>query len=308
MLFRSDQYFGAQEEPRILLYAGLETQNIEDYIAITNLYGKRKTYKFGEIKTAIAKFPGTQEIVYEVVYIDIIDPNNTKGKDSCDDLDLNKAYYHTTDYTPLITNDDFYDREDDYYDSEPYEILIDTRSLSVDEVLPLHGLFSVETRENGIVSYQLYGGLSILSHLGNELSVPLTIGTNTNYKIRPKHPNVVTADFNLYTADAVYKNLKTISSIDHMRDEFNKLGDTDKNFLPLWMQTPQDTIEELGYIPALVLCYCKPGTSAEVERQLRGRNINFKQFHLDIDRLIIDRTKENPNDQYIVFQNKEYVV
>ena len=35
---------------------------------------KRKNFKLGNIKTAVAKTPGTQDIVYEVVYLEVIDP------------------------------------------------------------------------------------------------------------------------------------------------------------------------------------------------------------------------------------------
>ena len=35
---------------------------------------KKKKYKFGAIKKAIAKNPGSNDTVYEVIYLDLIDP------------------------------------------------------------------------------------------------------------------------------------------------------------------------------------------------------------------------------------------
>jgi hypothetical protein len=93
-----------------------------------------------------------------------------------------------------------------------------------------------------------------------------------------------------------------------MRDGILALGETEKDFLPLWMQTPQDTVAELGYVPALVLCYCKPGTSANILAKINKNNIDLKDLNLDIDRVLIDNTETYDEDQYIVFQNKEYVV
>ena len=93
-----------------------------------------------------------------------------------------------------------------------------------------------------------------------------------------------------------------------MRNEILAVGETEKDFLPLWMQTPQTTIAELGYVPAIVLCYCKPGYSASIIELIQKNNIDFTQFEFDIDRLIIDNAENNADDQYIVFQNKEYVV
>ena len=87
-----------------------------------------------------------------------------------------------------------------------------------------------------------------------------------------------------------------------------KIGETEKDFLPLWMQTPQDSIAEIGYVPALVLCYCKPGGSKLIKEKIDQNKIDFSTFELDIDRVIIDNAESNSEDQYLVFQNKEYVV
>ena len=50
-----------------------------------------------------------------------------------------------------------------------------------------------------------------------------------------------------------------------MRARLRDLGISERGFLPLWMRTAQQRgIQELGYVPAIPLCYCKPGTSQEI--------------------------------------------
>ena len=302
-LFRqNDSNFGLQDDPKVLLYAGIETKNINHYVAAANLYGKRKKYKVGQLKTAVAKELGTQNIIYEVVYLDLVDPNETLVNRK-----TRKTYTHN-DYTPLLVNSSHYDVNDETYDSDPYELVITTREQG-DIVADFTNSLDIETRDNNTLLLSLAHQLFVYTRLGNQLEVSLqTVGTNTNYELRPSNPNVVTVDMDLYTVDGIYKNKKTISSITNLREEILKIGETEKDFLPLWMQTPQTTIAELGYVPALVLCYCKPGGSAIIKEKIQDQNIDFKQFELDIDRVIIDNAESNADDQYIVFQNKEYVV
>ena len=272
------------------------------YVAAANLYGKRKNYNIGKLKTAVAKEPGTQNIIYEVVYLDLIDPNETLINRK-----TRKSYTHQ-DHTPLLVNSSHYDVNDETYDSDPYELVVTTREQG-DIVVDFTSSLDIETRDNGTLQHLLAHQLFVYSRLGNILETSLqTVGSSTNYELRPSNPNVVTVDMDLYTADGIYKNKKTISSITNLREEILKIGETEKDFLPLWMQTPQTTIAEIGYVPALVLCYCKPGGSALIKEKIEDQNIDFKQFELDIDRVIVDNAESNADDQYLVFQNKEYVV
>ena len=302
-IFRpNDPNFGIPNDVKVLLYSGIETRNVQEYISVFNLYGKRKQYKIGQIKTAIAKELGTQNILYEVVYAEVIDSNMPKkGK-------TKKIYTHL-DKTPLIINDAHYDNEDEFYDSDPYKIKIITR----DEDNPTYsfefrGFFTIGLRDQEDFIYYLTDRIPVITALNNTVLIDIEVGANTNYKIRPRFENVITVDFDLYSADSTIKNKKTISSIKNMRDGILALGETEKDFLPLWMQTPQDTVAELGYVPAIVLCYCKPGTSANILAKINKNNIDLKDLNLDIDRVLIDNTETYDEDQYIVFQNKEYVV
>lgn len=75
----SDLNFGIQKELRSLIFAGLETVEVEKYISAMGTNNKSKRFKLGNIKKAVAKEPGTNTVVYEVVYLELIDPLE-KGK------------------------------------------------------------------------------------------------------------------------------------------------------------------------------------------------------------------------------------
>ena len=71
---RNNPEFGIQRDLKILAYAGIESKELKDFYNATLLNHKRRRYRFGQLNTAVAKLPGRNEIIYEVVYIDIIDP------------------------------------------------------------------------------------------------------------------------------------------------------------------------------------------------------------------------------------------
>ena len=61
----------------MLVYAGIETKNVEHYVSAVSSNHKRRRFNFGEVKTAVAKFEGTDDTVYEVVYADIVDEKDS---------------------------------------------------------------------------------------------------------------------------------------------------------------------------------------------------------------------------------------
>ena len=58
---------------KMLMYAGLETKTAPITLRQQLKIPLEKNLLFGEVKTAVAKHR-TNDIVYEVVYVDIIDP------------------------------------------------------------------------------------------------------------------------------------------------------------------------------------------------------------------------------------------
>jgi len=80
-IYRSnDPSFGIQQELTMLVYAGIQTEEAAAYVAAIGLNHKRKRFQFGGVKKAVAIDPASSNSVYEVVYVQMIDPMEPKGK------------------------------------------------------------------------------------------------------------------------------------------------------------------------------------------------------------------------------------
>lgn len=76
----NDLNFGLQRELGMIIYAGIETTEAAKYVSAMGLNHKRKTFYFSNVKKATAVYPGTNTKVYEVIYIEMIDPLEPNGK------------------------------------------------------------------------------------------------------------------------------------------------------------------------------------------------------------------------------------
>lgn len=76
----NDTNFGVQSDLSMLIYAGIETREAGVYISAMGLNHKRKRFRFGTVKKAVAIDPITKESVYEVVYVEMVDPLEPNGK------------------------------------------------------------------------------------------------------------------------------------------------------------------------------------------------------------------------------------
>lgn len=74
-LYRSsDPEFGLQKELKTLIAGGIETTTLENFVKATTKNHKKKRFNIGSLDFAVAKVPGTDEILYEVVYLNLVDP------------------------------------------------------------------------------------------------------------------------------------------------------------------------------------------------------------------------------------------
>lgn len=240
----NDPNFGLQKQIKMLVYAGIETKSAENYVAAAAKNHTRKRFRLGDVKTAVAKLPGTNDIVYEVVYVDIIDPYEPSEGTT-------KQFYKINNKNRLKTNSISYSTADD--------------------------------------------------NTGLQNEEPM--------RFRPPEPNTVKADSDVYKISQLTDDVRYISNLTNMRENILGIGDTERNFLPLWMRTSQGTnIAELGFVSAIPLCYCKPGTSQIIANAIKNTEFEFNQFDFDIDRYIIDSTEGNSAEQYIVFANYKFNV
>lgn len=70
----NDPSFGIQQQLKMIIFGGIETKEAAEFVSAINLNHKRKRFKFGELKKAYALYPGTNNVVYEVIYIEVVDP------------------------------------------------------------------------------------------------------------------------------------------------------------------------------------------------------------------------------------------
>jgi len=71
----------------------------------------------------------------------------------------------------------------------------------------------------------------------------------------------------------------------------------DFNLLPRWMTSQQANGSTLGYTPAWVISYCKPGTSAQIKTNIEtlwvdalGNPYTLNEINFQIDRFTVDKT------------------
>ena len=76
---RNDPHFGLQHDARMLLAHGLAPKQSSEYMKVLQKNFYKQELNHGEIKTARAVDPDTNEVIYEVVYIDIIDRQTEKN-------------------------------------------------------------------------------------------------------------------------------------------------------------------------------------------------------------------------------------
>ena len=74
-----DANFGIQTELRVLVFAGIESVGAVSYVQAISQNHYRKNLKFGNVKYAVAKDLLTQEPIYEVIYVDVVDEFEKNG-------------------------------------------------------------------------------------------------------------------------------------------------------------------------------------------------------------------------------------
>ena len=296
----NDPKFGVQTELNMLLYAGIETKDVGNYVGAIGLNHKRKTYRFGEVKTAIAKQPGSNEIVYEVVYVEIIDPSDAK---------TNLSFNINNDETIKVNSVELEEIDDNSGQGTGRGIFnVVTRTGEKNSFSTNNDVY-VYTR-NGPVPVSTTGTITVVSADGSTIftSVNIDKGISDSYRFRPKGNTIKIDSSGIKVSDS--NDIKRyISNITNMRKRIKDVGLTENEFLPLWMLTQQTLGEgQLGYVTGVPLCYCKPGFANTILLNIKNDGFDFRNINFDIDRYVIDSTKGNSAEQYLVFANYQYNV
>ena len=100
-----------------------------------------------------------------------------------------------------------------------------------------------------------------------------------------RYANQLSADLGFI--ETVYPN-----AVANMRSRMKSLGHKEWDYLPLWMKTTQSgDLAPLGYVMAVPICYCKPGTSELVKKRIKDKSLEFKNISFIIDRYVISKSK-----------------
>ena len=299
----SDTQFGLQKQLQMLIYAGIETKTINHYVAATVKNHRRKRYKFGEIKTAVAKTPGTNDIVYEVLYVQMIDPQDDASKQVASRVQIKNNQTIRINQTDIETIDDVTQIT---VGGQTYRLLLDPSLAAA--VGNIGTNLQIYANSGTLV---LNTGTGVLSVTLPDSTAFINVGTVVNtatdaFRFRSNY-STIRVDSNILNVSRPNDIHRYISNTTNMRDNLSAVGETENEFLPLWMRTAQSgQTQALGYVMAVPLCYCQPGTSQGILTALKNSDFDFKQIDFEIDRYIIDSTEESGTEQYILFPNYQY--
>ena len=299
----NDPTFGIQKNLDMLVYAGVEATTVDKFVAAAAKNHKRKKYVLGDIKSAVAKQSATSDTIYEVVYIDVIDPaNSTTSRNTATSFDIQTKEKLTVDSLQYSVIDDATRFRSGYNELQVY-----TRNLvkfvfsELDEIL-------IETRLNDEQELNVDDqDFEVTVRNGSNITVQLAKGDSEAFRFRPK-TNTIKTDSDAIKVSQSTDSKRYISSIDNMRANIKTIGNEERNYLPLWMRTAQTGFQELDYVTAIPICYCKPGESANIINNIKNYGFDPKIINYDIDRYIVKETKDSNIEKFIIFANYQFNV
>jgi hypothetical protein len=83
-----DSNYGLQTEIKLLIFAGIESTEAVNYVQAMSRNHYRKRFLFGNLKIGKAKDPDTQETIYEVIYVEVVDDLEKNGVSITDTVEL----------------------------------------------------------------------------------------------------------------------------------------------------------------------------------------------------------------------------
>ena len=303
-----DPEFGIQKQIQMLVYAGIESKNVETFVAATAQHHKKRRLRLGDFKTAVAREPGSLETIYEVVYIEVLDPQKPKQGNTKKSFTINNKKRLTVDSIEYSIADDNTNTA-----SGISEVPIYGREI-IRFIVPNREEIVIDPREGSNIAIDADNeDFTITIREDQEITVTLLKADSEPMRIRPTHTTIKSDNTSVNVAQTS-DNIRYNVNIDHMRDQIELTGGNDRLYLPLWMRTPQEDTElrELDYTTAVPVCYCKPGTSKDIilniQNEINQGRFDVKNIDFIADRYIIDRTLDNVNEQYILFPNYQYNV
>ena len=244
----ADENFGIQHSLRMLLYPGIETVSASKYVSALGRSYKKK-FKLGDVKKAVAKLPGTNTVIYEVIYVEVFDNLENSNGSISSIININNRNY------PITVNQG--------------------RRDIIDGVL------------------------------GSDISRMQNINASQRIQLQDR---VMSADYNGQRAGDTNKSTIFGNSVTNIRNKIKEVGDSERNYTPLWMITPQ-TFSGVAqsFTKAIPICYCIPGGADKIILNIKHSEFDFKKINYTIDRVIIDSVTGYMGDKYLMFPAREVI-
>lgn len=311
----SDPEFGVQKELKMLIYAGIETLSLGDYVSALSKNTKRKRFKIGNPKKAIAKETGSNEVVYEVIYLEVFDDyeignksvsqrirvsthsriNVNQGRINPVDGRLGSVENGVVNYSSTEVQSKLGDVAIDRYRSVKDPITVDTNLVkasgnNLEYVYPA----SIQAVRNNIKQIMLYEYY--------ECTARHTSSSFTNDSANWKKLDSIPDNSQEWFSKMIYQPGEVVRVL-------TRQIDTERSFLPQWMITPQDNkTAATGFVKAIPLCYCKPGEADYILQNINKSGFDFTSLDYEIDRFIIDAVAGDSADRYLKLPNFKYNV
>jgi hypothetical protein len=293
----NDPYFGVSNEVVYQHIFGVPSVASDDffqtYIDAVQINHYWRNITLGEIKTAVAR-DSSNKVIYEVVYSAVIDDLVTSGGVSISkeiiwprniNLHLNEWYdtltneYTTATYQPYV------------------QPLVKTYVSSPDGlVLALNAVDDITVGMNLLPIV----GSTITNH-GDGRPPVVTEVDIENQTVTIDVAQTLTPFEQILFREPAYTALtpgiaRTLypNSLPNMRQQIDDaIGNVnDPALLPLWMTSVQPDNTILGFTPAWVICYCKPGTSAIIQKNIQTEwQYKLNDIDFELDRFEVDRSK-----------------
>ena len=265
----NDSNFGIQSSLNMLVYAGIESQSAASYIAAISLNTKQKRFKFKSINKAIAIDPATNKEVYEVVYLQMDDPLEPNGKH----LPVSIKSSNTSETITVDNGNNIYQAGFLKNNPPTNDQYIEIGKLEANYPTAVRPDYNITADSTGFE----------INTPNPDTYFPNSI---TNWQTR------ISQSINSYTADG-----------------FPIIAKSERNYLPLWMRTIQTgQKQQLGYILAIPLCFCKVGTADTILLNIKHSSFDFTKLDYTIDRFTLTSAAGYIDDKYLVFKNNRTTV
>lgn len=102
------------------------------------------------------------------------------------------------------------------------------------------------------------------------------------------------------------------SSITNMKNQLRQIPtennvyiDVNDDLQPRFMKTRQTALDDfLGYIRVIPICYTQPGQADKIISRIKLSGFDFKQFHFEVDRIIIANTLDHSSAKYLLLERQ----